>query len=207
MQKRCFYIHFADEFGDGEHMTTFNETKNNETNRAETNPELFAFDTDRQARLIAKALRTKTFAVLATVSPTGRSHSAGVVYDFVDGALWIHTMRDGRKGLNVAHNPHVGVCVPYRRLPVGPPYTLHFQGVAQVIALDDPQAIAHHEAGSLDSITGHGAMEMDGACFVRIVPRGTIHSFGPGVPILDLARNPLQVGARQAPAAAVLTHC
>jgi hypothetical protein len=45
---------------------------------------------------------------------------------------------------------------------------------------------------------------MDGACFVRTTPTGTIHSFGPGVPVLDLARNPLENGARSAPAAAVL---
>lgn len=160
----------------------------------------------RQAHIIAKALRRTTFATLATVSAAGHSHAAGVVYDLVDGALWIHTMREGRKGRNIAHDPRVGVCVPYRRLPVGPPYTLHFQGTAELVALDDPDAVRHHEAGDLASISGHGAMEMDGACFVRIVPKGTIHSFGPGVPILDLVRDPLGAGARSAPAAVVLAH-
>jgi hypothetical protein len=33
------------------------------------------------------------------------SHSARVVYDFLDGALWIHIMSDGRKGRNLARNP------------------------------------------------------------------------------------------------------
>lgn len=183
-------------------MTNTTET----TTETATVPEPAARQVDRQASIIAKALRKKTFATLATVSPKGRSHSAGVVYDFVDGALWIHTMRAGRKGRNVAHNRHVGVCVPYRRLPVGPPYTLHFQGVAALVPLDDPEAVSHYKTGRLDSISGHGAMEMDGACFVRIIPTGTIHSFGPGVPILDLARNPLETGARSAPAAAVLAH-
>jgi hypothetical protein len=183
-------------------MTNTTETAP-ETN---TVPETTAGDIDQQARIIAKALRTNSFATLATVSPKGRSHCAGVVYDFVDGALWIHTMGDGRKGRNIAHNGHVGVCVPYRRLPVGPPYTLHFQGVAELVPLDDPDALSHYQAGRLDTISGHGAMEMTGACFVRITPTGTIHSFGPGVPILDLARNPLQTGARSAPAAAVLAH-
>lgn len=163
-------------------------------------------ETDRQARIIAKALRTNTFATLATVSPTGRSHCAGVVYDFVDGAMWIHTIRDSRKGRNVAHNRHVGVCVPYRRVPVGPPYTLHFQGVAELVALDDPEAVSRYKAGRFGSISGHGAMEIDGACFVRITPTGTVHSFGAGVPIVDLARDPLHTGARSARAAAVLAH-
>ncbi len=161
---------------------------------------------DRQARIIAKALRRKSFATVATASARGRSHCAGVVYDFVDGALWFHTMRDSRKGRNIADNPYVGLCVPYRRLPVGPPYTLHFQGVAEVVDLDDPLALAHHRAGRLGSIAGHGAMEMEGACFVRISPTGVIHSFGAGVPVLDLARDPLQAGGRSALATAVLAH-
>lgn len=184
-------------------MTTTTETTTETTTDAATDA---TADKERQARVIAKALRKKTFATLATVSPKGRSHSAGVVYDFVDGALWIHTMRDGRKGRNIAHNRHVGVCVPYRRLPVGPPYTLHFQGTAELVPLDDPVAVRHYEAGRLDSISGHGAMEMDGACFVRVTPTGTIHSFGPGVPVLDLARDPLGAGSRSAPATAVLAY-
>ncbi len=175
-----------------------------DTTDATTAPEPAAGDISRQARIIAAALRDKSFATLATGSPKGRSHSAGVVYDFVDGALWIHTMRDGHKARNIAHNRHVGVCVPYRRLPVGPPYTLHFQGVAELVALDATAAVEHHEAGRLDSISGHGAMELEGACFVCITPTGTIHSFGPGVPVLDLVRDPLGSGARSAPARAVL---
>ena len=176
------------------------------TTPATTTPSATTTNPDRQIRIVAKALRSKSFATLATVSPRGRSHGAGVVYDFVDGTLWIHTMRDSRKGRNIAHNRHVGISVPYRRLPVGPPYTLHFQGLAELVSLDDPVAVGHFEAGRLDSISGHGAMTMDGACFVRIAPTGTIHSFGAGVPVLDLIRNPIETGARSAPAAAVLAH-
>ena len=179
-------------------------TTHSRSHRTELDAEPDETGTDRQAQIVAKALRKNSFATLATVSPAGRSHCAGVVYDFVDGSLWIHTMAASRKGRNVAHNRHVGVCIPYRRLPVGPPYTLHFQGVADLVPLDDPEVASLHEAGRLRSITGHGAMDMIGACFLRITPTGTIHSFGPGVPVLDLARDPLQAGARQVAAAAVL---
>ena len=37
---------------------------------------------------------------------------------------------------------------------------------------------------------------MPGGCFLKITPTGTVHSFGPGVPTLDLARDPLNNGAR-----------
>lgn len=163
-------------------------------------------DTNRQITIIAKALRKRHFATLATTSPAGRSHCAGVVYDLVDGDLWVHTMRSSRKARNVAESSHVGVCVPFRRLPVGPPLTLHAQGVAELVALDDVTAQRHVDAGSLKSIAGHGAMEMEGACFIRIRLVGALHSFGPGVPMLQLARDPLGAGARSVPAADVLAH-
>lgn len=80
----------------------------------------------------------------------------------------------GRKARNVAHSGRVGVRIPVRRLPDGPPYTLHFQGVAELGDLDDPDVVRRHEAGRLGTISGHGVMEMDGACFVRVTPTGTV---------------------------------
>lgn len=142
-------------------------------------------------RRVRKVLRKRTFATLASVSPAGRPHVAGVIYEWVDGALWVHTMRNGRKGRNVADNPHVAVCVPFRRLPVGPPFTLHFQATAEIVAMDDPRVVALLDAGRLKKISGHGALEIEDACFLKIRPAGRVHTFGYGVPVLDMARDPL----------------
>ena len=40
-----------------------------------------------QARRITKILARRSFCVLATTSPTGHSHAAGVVFDWADGAM------------------------------------------------------------------------------------------------------------------------
>lgn len=154
-------------------------------------------------RRIAKALARKTFCTLATVSDAGNPHSAGVVYVWADDSMWIHTMRSGRKGRNVTHQPRVAVTVPYRRLPLGPPFTVHFQGRAELVALDDPSVRPLIESGALQLIAGHGALEEPDGVFVRITPTGTVHSYGPGAPTLDLIRDPLHSGAGSAAASDV----
>lgn len=170
MGKCCLHIHSVSSIGESGVMSTYSPLHHNHPDIESNNT-----DTNRQARIIAEAMRKKSFATLATVSAAGRSRCAGLVYADIDGSLWVHTMRSSRKGRNVAANPDVGMCV-------------------------------HHDAGRLDAIIGHDAMHMDGSCFLRIAPEGTIHSFGPGVPIVDLARNPLQTGARRASVATVLAN-
>ena len=155
-----------------------------------------SFDVDAHRRRIRRVIERKSFATIATTSAAGRSHSAGIIYAHADGDLWVHTMQTSRKARNIAVNPHVGVCIVYRRLPVGPPFTVHFQATAELVPMDDPSVRTPLERGQLKSITGHGALDMDDACFVRIRPGANLHSFGPGVATIDLIRNPLTSGAR-----------
>ena len=156
-------------------------------------------DDVRHQQRIRRAIEKNSFATLATTSPAGRSHSAGIIYATAGGKLWIHTMRSSRKARNVAENPHVGMCIVYRRLPVGPPFTIHFQATAEIVAMDDPSVTRLLDADELGLISGHGALDMVDGCFIAITPRGTIHSYGPGARIIDLIRDPLNTGARRFP--------
>lgn len=158
----------------------------------------------QHTRRVASVLASKSFATLATVSESGFPHSAGVVYVWVEGSMWIHTMRSSRKGRNIAHEPRVAITVPYRRLPAGPPFTLHFQARAVLVAMDDPTVRSLLDAGRLKHIAGHGALDEPDGVFVRVTPTATIHSYGPGARTLDLIRNPLHSGAGSAPAVDVM---
>lgn len=154
--------------------------------------------TDRVASKVLRTISKRTFCTIATVSAAGHAHSAGVVYAFADGALWVHTLRSSRKARNMTgpDNGRIGVCIPFRRLPVGPPYTIHFQASAELVTMDDPGVLDLVAAGKLKGITGHGELDMPDGCFVRIRPTGAVHSFGPGANIIDLIRDPLGSGAR-----------
>lgn len=148
------------------------------------------------ADLVRRALRRRSYAVLATVSPAGRPHAAGVLYTMVGDDLWLSTETTGRKGRNLAADPHVGVTVPVRRLPVGPPATVHFQGRADVLAVDDPEVLRLVGTGDLKAITSHGELELADGCFVRITPGATVHTYALGMSLWSVLRNPLASAGR-----------
>lgn len=154
---------------------------------------------DALRRRIERTIATRSFCTVATTSPAGRAHVAGVLYDAVDGTLWIHTTTGSRKARSVAANPHVGVCIPFRRLPFGPPYTIHFQARATVVAMDDPEVRRLVDARELRTITAHGALDLRDGCFLKLEPHGSVHSYGPGARVLDLIRDPLHHGAASFP--------
>ena len=142
-----------------------------------------------------KVLAKKSFCKLATTSPAGRPHVAGVVYEWADGSLWAHTMATSRKAKNVSSSGYAAVTVPFRRMPAGPPFTIHFQAKAEIVAMDDPEVLGLLDRGRLKAISGHGALSEPDGCFVRIRPHGAIHSYGPGANVVSLIRDPLHSGA------------
>ena len=73
---------------------------------------------------------------------------------------------------------------------------MQFQARATLLDVDDPEIVAAIDAGQLKGIIGHGALEEPDGCFVRIVANGRIHTYGIGVPLLAVARDPLHAGDR-----------
>lgn len=143
-----------------------------------------------------RAIRRRSFAVLSTVSNAGFPHAAGVSYAAVGSVLYVNTHRSSRKALNVVDNARVAVVIPVRRVPIGPPFNVQFQATAQVIDMDDPRISALLAAGELGDITSHGELEEPDGCFLQITPNGRIHTYGIGVSILAVAKDPLHHGPR-----------
>ncbi len=151
-------------------------------------PDPVRLPADEVLRLIDK----RSYGVLASTSPAGRSHSAGVLYSRTGSSLVFSTMRSSRKARNVAANPHVAMTIPVRRVPVGgPPSAIMFQGRAEILDLDDRWLRSQADAGHLKSITGHGELELAGGCFVRIDLPDRVVTYGLGMSLLSLIRDPL----------------
>lgn len=149
-----------------------------------------------QAARVRAAVRSRGFAMLSTVSEAGFPHAAGVLYVPIGDDLYVHTMRSSRKAKNIGAEGRVGVVIPVRRLPVGPPFTVQFQGRAEVLAMDDSEIVDHVDAGRLKKITSHGELDEPDGCFLRIRPTGVVHTYGIGVSALAVARDPLHNGPR-----------
>jgi pyridoxine/pyridoxamine 5'-phosphate oxidase len=149
-------------------------------------------DETRLRSAVTKALDKQSFMSLATASPAGHPHVAGVLFAAVDGSLYVNTNVKSRKARNIDANPNVAASIAVRRLPVGPPATIMFQGRAEIVDRDDPAVLALLRDGRLKAITSHGELDDPDNWFVKIVPAGRVHTFGIGVPLRTLVRRPLE---------------
>ncbi len=143
---------------------------------------------------VVRAVTRRSFATLATASATGRPHVAGILYRWHEGSLYVSTLRTSRKAVNIEARPEVAVTVPVRRLPVGPPSTVQFQGRAEVLASDGPEIGALVASGAIDAITGHGELDLPDGCFLRITPSRRLVTYGLGMSLWTLIRHPLEAG-------------
>jgi Pyridoxamine 5'-phosphate oxidase len=146
---------------------------------------------ERQRRRVQRAIKRHSYCVLATSSASNRPHVAGVLYSLVDGALFVATLAGSVKVRNIRENERVAVCIPVRRFPVGPPFAMQFQGRAEVLAVGDLPVARALEAGRLRRITSHGELDHPDTCVLRIAPGARVATYGLGVPLLRLLRDPL----------------
>jgi nitroimidazol reductase NimA-like FMN-containing flavoprotein (pyridoxamine 5'-phosphate oxidase superfamily) len=152
------------------------------------------FDTERQRKIVQRAIARGSFCTLATSSARNRPHVAGVLYAEAEGSLYISTLESSVKARNVRENSRVAVCIPVRKFPFGPPYLVHFQGTAEVLSTDDPHIAALVRAGHLKAVTSHGELDLPGSCFIRITPSRRVSTHGLGVPLLQVIRDPISAG-------------
>jgi general stress protein 26 len=139
---------------------------------------------------VRRAIAKHSFCTLAT-SSGNRPHVVGVLYAPVDGALYVSTLQSSKKAQNIRDNPRVAVCIPVRRYPMAPPFLVQFRATAELLGNQDPTVVHLVRARRLKKITGHGELDDPENCFVRIVPDRTVHTYGIGVPLRTLLRDPL----------------
>ena len=136
-----------------------------------------------------------SFCTLATSSAENRPLVAGVLYSYVDETVYFVASETSPRVRNVRQNPRAAVCIPVRRYPVGPPFSVQFQGRAEVLAADDPSIVQLIDAGRLKNITSHGELDDPETCFLRVTPGRRIATYGIGVPLRTILRDPIH-GAR-----------
>ena len=146
---------------------------------------------ERQRKQVRRAIERSSFCTLATSSDANRPHVVGVLYAAVEGHFYVATLNTSVKVRNVRANRRVAVCIPVRRYPVGPPFSVQFQGNAQVRPVDDPEIVRLLEAGRLKRITSHGELDDPNACFLRVAPGRRVATYGLGVPLRVLLRDPI----------------
>jgi general stress protein 26 len=147
--------------------------------------------TDRQRMLVQRAIQRGSFCTLATSSKANRPHVVGVLYAAVDGLLYVSTLRTSVKARNIRANARVAACIPVRRFPVGPPFHVAFQGRAELCARHDPSIVRLLDTKRLKPITSHGELDDPDSLFLIITPGRRVATYGLGVPVRQLLRDPI----------------
>jgi uncharacterized protein YhbP (UPF0306 family) len=143
-------------------------------------------------RLIAK----HNFCVLATQGLRG-PHAAGVGYFARRLDLYIPTSANTTKARNVGRDPRVAVHipVPWPLIPA-PPKSIQFRGKARILPIDDADANAALNRGSLvmrqvfRRLLGNVGTETWGEnVWIHVCPEGRIETFMIGVPPSTIFRD------------------
>jgi general stress protein 26 len=146
---------------------------------------------NRERKRAWRAINRGSFCMLASSSEVNRPHVVGVLYAAVDDLLYVSTLQTSVKARNIRANPQVAVCIPVRRFPVGPPFHVAFQGRAELCPRHDDRIVRLLEAKRLKPITSHGELDDPDSCFLIITPGRRVATYGLGVPVRQLLRDPL----------------
>jgi len=146
---------------------------------------------DRQRRLVERAIQRHSFCALATASADHPPHVTGVLYAAVDRTIYVSTLQSSIKARNIGASGRAAVCIPVRRIPFAPPFCVQFQGRAEILAVDDATVVGVIQTGRLKKITSHGELQHPEACLARITPGRRVATYGLGVPLRELLRDPL----------------
>jgi Pyridoxamine 5'-phosphate oxidase len=145
-----------------------------------------------------RALRRRSFAVLATADAEARPQSAGVVYALPPrgAAFYVMSRRHLQKARNVAVNRHVSLVVPLRRAVLGfvPPPCIQFQGTAELLGRDDADGTRAFESFALGRaiLRSYARLERRGetrVCFLRIRPGPVMFAYAVGKSLWRLLRD------------------
>jgi general stress protein 26 len=140
---------------------------------------------------VRRALGRNSYCTLATASRDGRPHAVGVLYAFARDRVYIITERNSKKVRDIEANPQVALCVPVRKYPLAPPFSIQFHGSASILDRDDAEIAELLGEGALRKIVGFGVLERPGMCFLKVTPVGKIHTWGIGLSAWQLLRNPV----------------
>jgi hypothetical protein len=140
---------------------------------------------------VTNVMSKRSFCTIATTNTDGSPHAASVLYVAVGDAFYISTLRSSRKARNIARQPRVSISIPVRRVPAGPPSSIQFTGLASLRACDDAEIVQLASSGALKKITSHGELELADGCIVKLTRTSRLNTYGLGMPLHRLIRNPL----------------
>ncbi|MHA2294716.1 MAG: pyridoxamine 5'-phosphate oxidase family protein [Candidatus Hodarchaeales archaeon] len=147
---------------------------------------------------VEKQLRKKTFGILGTVSPKGRSHSTGILYGVSPPSsrfsIYALTEKNYIKVRNIENNPNVSFVIPfphhfYRIIPSS---CVQFQGTANILPFDEKEGqVVFSQKRILKMMidTNNQPDIQENLVFINIKPSRKLFCYGVGMGIMELRKD------------------
>jgi len=151
-------------------------------------------------KFIEKEIRKKTFGILSTIDPNGKSHSTGIIYGVAPSnsvfVLYILTGKNYKKVKNIETNNSISFVIPFPHhiLRFVPASCVQFQGTAQIVPFNDIEAQESFKSGpkilktNLKQVSKMSNKE-EGVVFIRIIPNEKLFCYGLGIRLIKLRKN------------------
>ncbi len=154
----------------------------------------------RDYPFVEAQLRKQTFGVLTTVSPVGHPQTTGILYGISPPGnplrLYMLTEREFLKVRNIEKSPKVSFLVPYPHhyFRFVPASCISFQGIAEILPADNAEARASFEGNRILRMNLEEGAKTEGVVFISIRPTRSMHCYGVGFGLMEMAKNPHALG-------------
>jgi len=148
---------------------------------------------------IEKKIREKTFGIFTSITKEGKPHSTGILYAVSPPkkkfCLYILTMKKYKKVENVQNDPNVAFVIPFPHhiLRFVPASCIQFQGIGEILPIDDSEAIEAFIGGKkilrmnfeqLANLKDQGE-----AVSIKIKPNKRINVYGVGISMMKMRKD------------------
>jgi hypothetical protein len=148
---------------------------------------------------VLKKIKQKNFGILSTVSSENWVQSSGVLYGVSNSIsnphFYIMTEKNSKKVQNILLNNKISFLIPFpkRLFSFIPSPTAAFQGKAEILSYDNPEAIEIFKKSrilKMELFNLEKPEENENIVFIKLIPRKKIICYALGLSLLTYLTNP-----------------
>ena len=150
--------------------------------------------------LVERYIRKKTFGILTTADKDGKPHSVGMIYAVSSPnttfSLYCITAKKSKKVKNIQENPNIAFVIPFPHhiFRFAPSSCIQFQGLAELLSLDNSEARLAFSGKKLLKMNIKEAERLrkeqgSEAIFIKIKPHKKIYCYGIGIGLMEMRKD------------------
>ena len=149
-------------------------------------------------KFIEKNIRTKTYGILSTIDSKGIPHSTSIIYAVSppETKFCLYCISSNTKKVkNIQANENIAFVIPFPHhvMRFVPANAVHFQGKAEILSIDDLEAIKSFNSAKILRFNLERSAELLESIFIKITPNQKLFIYGLGFGMMEMRKNHVNV--------------